>query len=309
MVVTEKRLGLVGHRNLRWLLLCILSAGLSLLVWSRLSSEDVELFVPIDLGDIPEGLAIANALPKGIEIRARGPKHLVGKLDEHQLRYTVELGDVGIGDNFVRVEKSRIPIPGRFSIDKVNPPVLAVTIEREIRKELPIMVSVSGTPAPGFLVADAVARPPSVILRGPEGALTPIEEAVTKAIDVRGLSESLKKEIVLDLPRGLLVDSPAGTILAEVFIEEERIVKEFEGVPVEGLDSHRAHSIVPPTISIRVKGPVSLLQRLDTQSGIRAYVNLKQLGPGVYARPAVITLPLQTVLVSVDPEVFTVTVN
>jgi len=308
MTIT-KRQAVFHHINAKWLVLCLLFCVLIFLSWSRLSSEVVDLFIPIDLGDIPEGLTIANPLPKGVEVRINGPKYLINALAYRKLRYTVDLKQVKIGDNFIRIQQSHIGIPEGLTINSVNPPLIAVSIEKEIYKELPVMVSVYGEPAAGFFVADAVARPSSVILRGPESALEPIEKVMTKPIEIKGLSEPLKKEIVLDLPEKLVVNSPKGTILAEIFIEEETVIKEFPDMPVEGIDSLFEYSIIPSTISIKVEGPVNILEKLHTENNIKAYVNLKTLKPGVYVRPAAITLPLKTTLVGVNPEIFTVTIK
>lgn len=297
------------YNNIKWLVLCLLFGVLIFLLWSRLSSEVVELFVPIDLGETPEGLAITNPLLKGVEVRINGPKYLIKTLTYRKLRCTVDLTGVKIGDNFIRIQKSHISIPKGITINSVNPPLLAVSIEKEICKELPVMVSFSGEPAAGFFVADAVARPSSVILRGPESVLEPIEKVMTKSIDIRGLSETLKKEIVLDLPEKLVADSPAGIILAEIFVEEETVIKEFPDMPVEGIDSPFEYSIIPSRINIKVEGPVNILEKLHTENNIKAYVNLKTLKPGVYVRPAVITLPLKTILVGVNPKIFTVTIG
>ncbi|MBW2043219.1 MAG: hypothetical protein JRI76_14525, partial [Deltaproteobacteria bacterium] len=72
--------------------------------------------------------------------------------------------------------------------------------------------------------------------------------------------------------------------------------------------SRYRYHITPPTIDIEVKGPVRVLDTLVKDGGIKVYMDLKDLAPGVYPRRAVLALPPEAVLVSTSPEIFTVTV-
>ncbi|MBU4185867.1 MAG: hypothetical protein KKC23_06680 [Proteobacteria bacterium] len=185
---------------------------------------------------------------------------------------------------------------------------MTVKVEKETKKELPVIVSFSGKPAPGFFTY-AVTKPSSVMLKGPENILGPIEKIFTKPIDVNGLSESFKKEIALDLPECLDIISFSGIILAEVFIEEQIVAREFKNIPVKGKDSTYTFSITPPAIDIEVKGPVNVLEKLYQENGLEVCVDLKGLKPGVYVRRASIILPVKTILVGVKPEIFTVKIK
>ena len=55
-----------------------------------------------------------------------------------------------------------------------------------------------------------------------------------------------------------------------------------------------------------IRGPVNTIKRLAQGNGIRVYVDLKGLKPGMYIHPAVIDPPLNTTLLEAKPEVFTV---
>ncbi|UCD32988.1 MAG: hypothetical protein JSV38_03685, partial [Desulfobacterales bacterium] len=152
-------------------------------------------------------------------------------------------------------------------------------------------------------------RPLSVTLRGPETVVSPMKEAVTKPIPIRGLSESFKKEIALDLPEEVQLVSPSNIIFAEVRIEEMIIVKKIDDILVAGNGSPYVYEITPATIDIEVKGPANILGKIDKENGINVYVDLQGLTPGVYIRRAAITLPVKTALVGVKPEIFTIKIT
>lgn len=309
MALSNKHRSWFRYQPVKWLIISVVVVLLVYLLWGRLSSDEAELFIPIDYSDTPTGLTITTPLLKGIEVHISGPKYLIKKVKFEKFRYTINLNEIVIGDNHIQIQKGHIGMPERITINSIHPPLLAMSVEKEIQKELPVMVAISGKPTTGFIVDDAVARPPSVVLRGAETILLPMEKAMTKPIDVGGLSASFKKEIVLDLPETVVADSSTATILSEIFIGEKIIIREFPDVPVVGLRATSGYNITPSTINIEVEGPLNSLERLHAENNVKAYVDLKSLEPGVYARPAVITLPLKTTLVGVSPEVFTVTIE
>jgi len=262
----------------------------------------------MELGRIPDGLSITGPLLKGIEVRIRCPESLVKTLSKIKSRYLLDLSDINEGVNNIPIRKDGIKLPGGISIINVTPSFLTVKVEKEIKKDLPVIVSFSGKPTSGFFTY-AVTKPSSVMLKGPENILGPIEKIFTKPVDVNGMSESFKKEIALDLPECLDIISFSGIILAEVFIEEQIEAREFKNIPVKGKDSTYTFSITPPTIDIEVKGPVNVLEKLYQENGLEVCIDLKGLKPGVYVRRASIILPVKTILVKVKPEIFTVKIK
>ena len=170
-------------------------------------------------------------------------------------------------------------------------------------------IAFSGEPAAGFAVVNALAKPLSVILQGPENVLSSIEEILTKPIDIKGLSGSFKKEIALDLPEDIESAAHSGIILAEVFIKEKIVTQIITDIIVNGKGTSYDYSIKPPIIDIEVKGPGHIIGKLHKKTGVKVYVDLEGLNPGVYIRRATITLPVKITLIRVKPEIFTVKIN
>jgi YbbR domain-containing protein len=275
-------------------------------LWPGEALIETSLFIPVVAENLPSGLTFSSPPEKGFEVRIRGPKQLVEKLPETKISYRLDLSDAGLGAKSMPINPSRIPLSEDIEIIRINPSYILVRIENEMEKKVPVVVSVSGKPASGFFVSNTVCDPKWVVLRGPKSILDPVDKMMTKPIDVGGTSESFKKEITLDLKEELTALSTQGIILAKIFIEEKVVTKKFENLPVAGTDCRYSYKIAPPVISIDVKGPVTIIEKLSTENGIAVYVDLKSLEPGVYVRCASITLPNETTLTGVDPEIFTV---
>jgi YbbR domain-containing protein len=267
------------------------------------------IFIPVDSDQIPAGLTITGPSLKGIEVYVRGPKSALRILSDMKMRYVLDLSGAHIGINSIPIEKDRIILPGGISIVKINPTFLTVTIDNKIKKELPVKILFSGKPATGFTVSSAVLKPSSVILQGPQNILAPMDKVLTKPVEIKGLSESFKKGVALDLVEDLEIISPSKIIFAEISIEEKIVTQKFFDIQVEGKNSPFSYMITPPAINIEVKGPVHIIEKLHTEKWITVYVDLNGLPPGTYVKRATITLPVKTALIGVTPEMFAVKIS
>jgi len=301
------------HRAIRkrrkWLGIFFL-LGLFLFMYRILfSSEKIELSIPVELVNLPNSLVLTQRPAREIELLLEGPKYRVNNLADVDSRYVVDLSDASQGINRIPVQQDGFQFSRAFRIERIIPATLTLKAESAMIKEVPVMVAVSGKPAAGFIFVDAVARPSSVVLKGPEDFLGSIEKVMTQPIDINGLSEGYKKQITLDLDEMLEVAAPTGLFLAEIFIEKKVITKTFDNIPVKGRDSVFQYRIKPDSICMEISGPENILEKLDAGKNINVYVDLKDLKPGIYVKPAVITLPLETMLISVDTEIFTVAIH
>jgi YbbR domain-containing protein len=305
--MTNHRLwAIFRRRHEKWLVFCFLLGVTAILSCSGFTAHEAEFFIPVEISGIPSGLTVTGSPLKGIDVRVLGPKSALETLAKLKPKYLLDLSGAGVGVKTIYFDQHRIALPKGVTIIKITPELLTIRIENEIKKELPVIISLSGKPASGFIVAGAVAKPLSSVLRGPQNILGPMEKVLTKPIDIKGMSESFKKEIVLDLAEDLEVISASKVVFAEIFIEEKIAAKLYHDIPVEGRDTQYRYSVSPPGVNIEVKGPVNVLEKLYAEKGIKVYVDLKGLKPGMYVRRASIALPLKTTLVNAEPEIFTV---
>ena len=297
---------ILSFRNLTGLILFFFIGIGIFLLWPYASIQEADIFIPVDSEKIPEGLIVTNGPFTGIEVHVRGPKSIIRTLSDLKIQYTIDLSGVNIGVNFIPIHQAQIPLPNGISILKINPDSITVKVENEIKKKLPVNISLTGKPAKGFRVAGSKAKPMSVILRGSEDTLSQMDKVSTQPINIKGLSGSFKKEVALDLVENLKLVDSSKIILANVFIEEQLTTKTFDNIPVQGDGSLYIYRITPPVITIKVKGPVNMIEKLYGSNGVQVYVDLKGLKPGVYNKRATITLPVKTTLIDAKPEIFKV---
>lgn len=285
------------------MLFALVGIGGSLLI-PYVFTREADIFLPITAEKVPNGLIVTDMPVKGMEVRARGLKSIIGALPRRKMHYTMDLSKVNIGVNTIRVRKDRVPFPKGVSILKIDPSVITVKVEKEIKKNLPIHISVIGKPANGFAVVSTKAEPASVTLGGSEATLGPMDEVPTKHININGLSGSFKKEVALNLKETLRRVDSSEIILAHVVIRERIVDKTFNNITVVGKQTPSAYRITPPTITIKVKGPSNLIEKLSEDKGVQAYIDLQGLKPGRHKKRATITLPVKITLIDAKPEIF-----
>ncbi len=194
---------ILNYRNLAGLILFFFVGIGIFLLWPYASIQEADIFIPVGTEQIPEGLIITNGPFTGIEVHVRGPKSILRTLSDLKIQYMIDLSGVKIGVNIIPIHQVRIPLPDGISILKINPDSITVKVENEIKKKLPVNISLTGKPAKGFMVVGVKARPMSVILRGSEDTLSNMNKISTKPINIKGLSSSFKKEVALDLLENL----------------------------------------------------------------------------------------------------------
>lgn len=290
-------------------IVCLAFGLIGILFPADARERESQIKIPVIAKNLPPGSMITGPPFQGIELHVRGPAKLLATLRDLKLQYILDLSALSAGTHTVPVRLAQLNLPQGLSLVSIQPQSIQVRLEAEARKKVPVTVFFKGAPASGYFVAQTSATPGQALLRGPKQVLDKVESVSTHPIDVAGVSESFKKEITLDLSEDLEVVTPKAPVLAEISISEEILINRFPDIMVQGNETRHSYEITPPAISIVVKGPATLLESLSSSPDFSVYVDIKGLDPGVYVRRATLVLPVETTLVSAEPEIFTVRIR
>lgn len=291
--------------RVKWVLFYGLLVLLSVVLTYFTPMKDAVYFLPLDPGPPPEGMMIAGKMAGGVEISVQGPAGAVDAWFKTEPRYQLDLKGLNAGLTSVRIQREGFPVPGEIEILGIEPDRVTVRLEEKATRAVPVVVRFSGKPAADFIVSYTRVEPATVELVGPKSVVAPMTSAATKAVDIEGLSDSVKKEVVLDLPEYVTLSGEKRPLNAEITIAEEIITRTLEKVPVFGRRTGRTFEIIPAQARIVISGPARTVESVSPGEGIEVFVDLSDLSPGVYVRRATITLPVNVTLVGVTPEIFT----
>ena len=77
-------------------------------------------------------------------------------------------------------------MPYGIDVAQVMPPTISLSLEKSIRRIVPIVPTTDGDPAPGFIVGRISAEPSTVLVVGPESHVRDVGSATTEPVEIDG---------------------------------------------------------------------------------------------------------------------------
>ena len=281
---------------------------------------ETSLLIPVHFTSVPSNLIVTNPVAENIQIRITANPALIDRVETMNLAYYVDLftelasdpagfrSGIEPGVYTIPVIEKRIGLPGGARIMDISPLHIRVSLARRAVKILPITVPYRGKPASGHIVLPALTEPDRVRVEGAAPTVESLESIATKPVELNETENTFRKKIPLDLEESFITPSHQ-IVTATVPVKKKKVSGSFDDLKVDGKNSVYRWRIVPPRISITVKGPYDLMQKTGLKDRFDIFINIRDLEPGVYNRMAVIELPPELVLTHADPEIFTVKIE
>ncbi|MFB3814323.1 MAG: YbbR-like domain-containing protein [Terriglobales bacterium] len=171
------------------LLLKVFSLLVAVLMWMAVARDpiaEVAVTVPIEFQHVPENLEISSERIPEVQIRVRGPGHMVRSLAQSEVHAVLNLSDAHPGEHTYDLAGPQIRVPREVEVVQVVPTQLHLTFDRRATKEVPVKPRVIGLYAAGPRT-DITVEPASALLIGPEKRVQSIESAYTDAVDAAGV--------------------------------------------------------------------------------------------------------------------------
>jgi YbbR domain-containing protein len=264
----------------------LLSVGLAALLWMAVSGEEtVErgLRVSLELQQFPPGLEIQGEPPSTVDVRVRGASGTLGRLSPGDIVAVLDLRAARVGRRLFHLTPEQVRAPFGVVVVQVTPPTVALLFENSATRQVPVVPAVDGKPAPGYVVGNAAADPPTVEVVGPESAIERATEALTEPVSVAGARDRVRETVTIGLldPALRLKSTRAAVVTVQVLPAPlERTVRD-RPVHLRNLGSNLTARAVPSVVAVGLRGNREALNRVEPDD-ITAYVDLAGLGSGEY---------------------------
>lgn len=255
--------------NIGLMLLALLFAFATWLLSTLQDDPIVEQGAPVrvnligfdQLGD----LVLVNAAPQTVTATLRGPQKAFQALRPDDLTVNVDLSSLDVGAHVVTLT----PTLSRSTlrVESWSPVTATLVIDRLVRTQMPVRVSVVGSPALGFRAGTPVVLPQQVVLTASQQIITRVA-GVDVTVSVDGARSSVQQDarVYARTREGDLV--PGVTLAPEVVTvrvpmeqlsnyRDLPVVVKWRGQPAEGY-SVADISVDPPIVT--VFGPVDAVQ-------------------------------------------------
>jgi hypothetical protein len=216
-----------------------------------------------------------SSIPQSVRIFVRGSNQTIDNLRAASVSVQIDLKNaqperIAFVPNMVR-----LPEGTHVEIEQFDPPAIDLRWEQRILRDVPIQVSVVGTPADGFVVkGPLVAEPRSAKVRGPQSDVMTLQFIRADAFDVRGLSEgAYPRNLAVERANPRLTVEPASVVVTAEIMREvaERVFPKLP-VTIVGIPKGKttpseidARLICPPDI-VRSLRPEQIVPQVDVVS-------------------------------------------
>jgi YbbR domain-containing protein len=308
VLLAGKRLRSLLRNPLAVLFLLIFVLSLGALWRVPLPTERV---VPLNINyvNLANNLIVLPAVVETVELNVQGPRHKVESLTTNSLTCDLDLTSTSVGIHSLAIPIEHISLPVELDLISIRPSSITLKIDEKIKRTLPIVIRLEGQPVIAKKVTQIVADPASLMVEGPQSILANLDRIVSKPVNIQGASETIKRDVALDLPESLIAVDDRRLTLATIEIRDVIHRRQYRSVPVQGIGARGVYEIIPPTIDLEIKGPAQVLENLQTGDNLKAFVKLAGMQPGVYKRRASIHLPVGVRLLQATPELFIINIG
>lgn len=278
-----------------------LLVALGLWVFVNAGQRESQLSLPVSVSfrALPAGYLIVNSSPDFINLQVSGPSTLLSLLDPGRLGLRLDLSGVTQGQTEFKIGPQMFNVPRQVSIDRISPASITINVDRLVSREVPVHVTVSGSPATYFAVASSDANPAAVTVTGPSQTVARLDRIETQPLDLNSASSDVERAVALIGPSNL-VRLSSTRVQVRARIHEVLADREFRGVELKVRDAAYKFRLQPRHINIAVRGPASKMSALKLDDSV--FVDANGATPGSHELPVQIDLPAGIELVRESPK-------
>src|ERR1700733_14409787 len=183
----------------------LLSLACALLLYSLVHSaqdaqRSISASVVVQLPRDSSNRMLVDQRPPQVRLFLRGPTAALDDLHADDLSLQVPLSSTN--EHTAKLDAKMVSLPPTVRVEAFDPGTIELVWEDVITRDVPIQVSVLGTPGAGFMVKGAPVADPAVVrAHGPKSEVLNLQYARAAVFEVNGLTEGT-------YPRQLLVDAP-----------------------------------------------------------------------------------------------------
>ncbi len=289
----------------------VASVILSILTWLSVSMNNeysVALRVPFRVSNLPDNMALANAVPRTILVRVRGTgwqiasSYLstnsnididVSNLDKR--RTVLTSGELGYS----------LDLGSSAEVVSFTPDSVTITMDTIILKRVPVVTTRIGViPRNGFLaVGQPEITPDSITISGARSMLNKINSWQTEPKKFRNVINGIDTKLSLYDSLNGLVQLSAQEV--NIKIDIEQIAENtYRNIPVRILNNKDSTKILllPPAIDLTIRGGINTMSDLTPDSfGVTVDYNDLANSTSSHIRPNV-ELPATLQLITIQPD-------
>jgi YbbR domain-containing protein len=198
----------------------ITSVLLSILLWIFATSRglsEISLDVPLEFKNIPPGLELIDYDVKSVSLNIEGQERLIRSIRPKDIRVWIDLTKAKKGEGIYVINRNNISLPLAVTLKSITPTSVKILLEESISKTVKVTPIVVGIPETGYYVKSIIVVPQTVEIEGPSSKIRKVDKVKTEPLDITGRSETLTKDLKLDIS-GMTIRTRINEVTVKVVI-------------------------------------------------------------------------------------------
>lgn len=210
--------------------------------------------VSLEHQDLPASM-IVEEIPQAVSVYYRSSRGRLALVGSGEFTARVNLSGLAAGVHSLPVQ---VGAPEGVEIIRVNPQTVTVSLDSMVEKNIPVLVNVTGTPAPGFERSDPAVAPAVIKATGPSRLLREIKN-ITVDLDIKGARTGIERVLPVSVgikgvelqPKSVKVTLPVEALpFRNVQVSPRVTGSPAEGFVLDGL------TVEPETVQISGDGQI-----------------------------------------------------
>jgi uncharacterized protein (TIGR00159 family) len=162
----------------------------------------VTLEIPVEYMNRDPGMEIIDTSVNNVHLNLSGSGTLIKNIGTHQVKVKIDLGKAIVGVNSFTVTQENISMPPGVVLRNVNPPKVEVTLDKQVKKQLPVQVDWEGRLPENLSLTSVKINPEEIVIVGGSLILKDISTIYTEKVSLSSLKEtsSLSTKLILSHP-------------------------------------------------------------------------------------------------------------
>ncbi len=293
-------------------IICLMLA-IFLYVFHQVSLIEKKVFVlPLTVIENGNVMQIGDC-PSNVSVVVRANNDVINSIHVQDLKASINL------NNIAHAGTVKVPVTIELNENllvydplevKVKPEYITLEVDKKVAKYVPVVPSISGEVAEGYMITKIDINPSSVSIFGPEILVNSINEVQTDALVVSNAETNFADDIYYLEVNKLISVENKGPYKATVVVEPKPMEKDYEDIHIVTrnlLPSLMIENEIPD-IDFTLSGTVPILGKYILGVNTVSLDFSEITEPGVYDIPVKFLLPVNIILKSKSFESVNITV-
>ena len=182
-----------------------LALAISVVLWWFVAGESnvqVGFSVPIELRNVPPGMAVTNRVERQADVRLTGPSTRIGGLSQNDVSAVVDLAGARPGRAVYPLSEQSIKAPAGFRVLRIDPDSVEVVLEKLEKRSLPVAARVVGDARLRNRIAKVTVDPPTLEVEALPADFARLRSLITEEVAPESPEGVYSTRVRVDLAEG-----------------------------------------------------------------------------------------------------------